>query len=149
MKDITATSFGYIIAFILPGMVFLYALTFLSSNIHELAAPALAGNVSVATGFLALMVALIMGLIISAMRFVVFEKFLCKKHELAPTLFESLAKNEKHFGFFKEVVEQHYRYHQFYGGLSLSLVPLYGGWLIQAWKNFHLFALNLSLLGFL
>jgi hypothetical protein len=47
MKDITSTSFGYIIAFLLPGLVGMYGLGYWSEGIHKLLAPVLAADATV------------------------------------------------------------------------------------------------------
>jgi hypothetical protein len=130
MKDLTSTSFGYVIAFLLPGIVCVYGFTFLSDNIRSLLQPTLSGSATFISGLIALLAALTVGLLISGVRFLIFEKLLCRKHRLDAGTFERLVSSER-FSVFKAVVDEHYRYHQFWGGFFIALIPLYIGWLLQ------------------
>jgi hypothetical protein len=128
MKDLTSTSFGYVIAFLLPGLLGLYALSYWSGGIRELLQPALKADATVGPSVILLLIALGVGLWVAAIRFFVFEKFLCRKHHFPPDLFANLTAEDRLISF-KAVVDEHYRYHQFYGGCAVALVVLYTGWM--------------------
>jgi len=127
LKDLTSTSFGYIIAFLLPGILGLYALTFWSPQIGALFQPIFNGDAAIGPSAIFLLLALGMGVSVSAVRFVIFEKGVCRKHQLSPKMFEVLAAENK-LASFKAAVDEHYRYHQFYGGCVISFPILFVGW---------------------
>ena len=134
VKDLTSTSLGYIIAFLLPGLLGLYALTYWSSTAALLIGPALKAEANVGPSVILLLIALGVGLCVSALRFFLFEKLLCRKHTFPADMFSKLAA-EKKLETFKAVVDEHYRYHQFYGGCSVAVLILYTGWLRHAIYN--------------
>jgi hypothetical protein len=128
MKDLTSTSFGYVIAFLLPGLCGLYALSYWSGAVDQLLQPAIKADATVGPSVILLLIALGIGLCVSAVRFFVFEKFLCRKHHFPPDMFGKLTK-ENRLVSFKAVVDEQYRYHQFYGGCAVVLVVVVAGWL--------------------
>ncbi len=131
MKDLTSTSFGYIIAFLIPGLIGLYALGCWSGQVSQLIQPALRADATVGPSFILLLVALGAGLVISAVRFVVFEKVICRSHRFPQDMFAKLVEENK-LPSFRAVVDEHYRYHQFYGGAAVAGAALYAGWVAQA-----------------
>jgi hypothetical protein len=150
MKDLTSTSFGYVIAFLLPGLLGLYALSYWSSGVGELLQPALKADATVGPSIILLLIALGIGLCISAIRFFAFEKFLCRKHSFPADMFAKLTA-ENRLTSFKAVVDEHYRYHQFYGGCAVALVVLCAGWLhsqVHAGRCGRLVLISLGFLAF-
>jgi hypothetical protein len=127
MKDLTSTSFGYVIAFLLPGIFGVYALSYWFPPIGALLQPVLKADASVGPSVVFLLIAVGMGLCVSALRFFIFEKLLCRKHKLPADMFAQLI-DEGKLSSFKAVVDEHYRYHQFYGGCGVSLLLLFAGW---------------------
>jgi len=134
VKDLTSTSFGYIIAFLLPGLLGLYALTYWSSTAAQLIGPAFKADANVGPSVILLLIALGVGLLVSALRFYLFEKLLCRNHKFPTDMFSKLAA-EKKLESFKAVVDEHYRYHQFYGGCCVAVLILYAGWFRHAVYN--------------
>jgi len=131
VKDVSSTTFGYIIGFLLPGMVAIYGLGFVSVDVASLLKPATAPEATLGPSLLLLLAALTVGMVVTAIRFVAFEKGICRAHKFQDGFFEKLGTAEK-LASFRAAVDEHYRYHQFFGGLSVALIPLYGGWI---WKN--------------
>lgn len=127
MKDLTSTSFGYLIAFLLPGIFGLYALTYWFPQSEVILQPVLKADATVGPSAVFLIIAVGMGLCISALRFFMFEKFLCRKHHLPADVFAVLTA-ENRLTAFKAVVDEHYRYHQFYGGCATAVLILFAGW---------------------
>ena len=133
VTDLTSTSFGYLIAFLLPGLLGLYALTYWSSTAAQLIDPALKAEANVGPSVILLFIALGVGLLVSALRFFLFEKLLCRKHVFPDKMFEKLSEGQgQKLTSFKAVVDEHYRYHQFYGGCAVAVLILYTGWLRHA-----------------
>jgi len=131
VKDVSSTTFGYIIGFLLPGIVAIYGLGYVSGDVASLLKPATAPEATLGPSLLLLLAALTVGMVVTAIRFIVFEKCICRNHKFQDGFFEKLGTGEK-LASFRAAVDEHYRYHQFFGGLSVALIPLYGGWI---WKN--------------
>ena len=134
VKELTSTSFGYVIAFILPGLLGLYGLALWFSGIDTLLKPALSPETTIGPSFFLLFCALTLGLLLSSARYFVFELWLCKAHKFPGTMFRELRKNGNLIAF-TAVVEQHYRYHQFYGGCSLAMFILFPRWMCNHWSE--------------
>lgn len=133
MKDLTSTSFGYLIAFLLPGIFGLYALSYWFPAMDVLLQPLLKADATVGPSVVFLLIAVGMGLFVGALRHLIFEKLLCRNHKLPTGMFARLVEEGK-LSFFKAVVDEHYRYHQFYGGCAVALVVLFAGWLRGHWE---------------
>lgn len=122
IKDVSSTSFGYIIAFLLPGMMLLFGLGLWYPNLFPtLGLTKL--DASIGGSALFLLASLSAGLIITAPRWFIYEKLLCHKTKFDAGHFTGLSQSDK-MAAFKAVVDEHYRYHQFYGGASIALVPI-------------------------
>jgi hypothetical protein len=131
VNDLTSTSFGYIIGFLLPGLLGLYALAYWSAPAAQFMGPALKADATLGPSAILLLIALGVGLCLSAVRFFLFEKLLCRKYTFPPDMFSKL-RAEGRLESFKAVVDEHYRYHQFYGGCAVAVIVLYAGWLPRA-----------------
>jgi hypothetical protein len=144
MKDVTSTSFGYLIAFVLPGIFGIYALSYWVEQVAVILQPVMKADATVGPSFVFLVVAVGMGLCLSAVRYWVFEKFVCRKHGFPPDAFASLYKENK-LTAFKAIVDEHYRYHQFYGGCGIALPVMFSAWVYHhlAW-NQHLIYLTIG-----
>src|SRR5258708_21383426 len=102
MKDLTSTSFGYIIAFLLPGLLGIYALSFWSSDVVTLLTPAFKADATVGPSLIIVLMALGVGFCVSALRFYLFERVLCTKHGFPPDTFAKLSRANK-LNSFREV----------------------------------------------
>jgi hypothetical protein len=127
MKDLSSTAFGYLIAFLLPGILGIVAFSYWFTQLEAILQPVLKADATVGPSVVFLSVAVGMGLCLSAIRSLIFEKFLCRKHAFPPTTFAALYKENK-LSAFKVIVDEHYRYHQFYGGCAVALLILFAGW---------------------
>lgn len=74
--------------------------------------------------FLVGLAALTLGLLVTLFRWVLFEKWICKEVSFKPEDFKNL-KGEPNLLAFRAVVDEHYRYHQFWGGMFLVHFILY------------------------
>jgi hypothetical protein len=134
VKELTSTSFGYIIAFILPGLLGLYGLALWFAGIDALLKPALSPETTIGPSFFLLFCALTLGLLLSAVRYWVFERGLCKTHHFPSAMFRELRKGDNLVAF-TAAVEQHYRYHQFYGGCAVAMFILFPRWVSNHWSE--------------
>ncbi len=133
MKELTSTSFGYLIAFLLPGLFGLYALSFWVPQVGVLLQPVLTATATVGPSAVLLVVAVGMGLCISAARHfflvkLVYEQLL-KQAKIPDNLYKSLTSDK--LALHRALAEEHYRYHQFYGGCAVALLILFIGWLVH------------------
>ena len=123
MKDITTTTFGLMIAYLLPGLFGLYTCSFWSPTIRsqfELFSKA-ASNAGLF--FLILLFALLVGLQLTAFRWVIFELLLCRRTALKRDEFTQL-KTKEQIEVFSVMLDENFRYHQFWGGIA-PVVPAF------------------------
>jgi small basic protein len=118
MKDVTSTSFGLLIAFVLPGVAGLYTSSFWSTTVHQWFATFLTAESNVGLFFLLALAALIIGLQLTLVRWLLFERWFSPEVSLAPSEFAAL-KDDKILAAFRAAVDEHYRYHQFWGGMAV------------------------------
>ncbi len=132
LKDLTSESFGLIIAFLLPGLVAIIALSFWSGRIKEVLKSFLSEKANVNLFLLVIIAALAIGLLITSLRALIFEKWARVAEPLSANDFAALASSDK-FAAFRGAVDAHYRYHQCWGGLVIVLPVLYLGWLKETY----------------
>jgi len=148
LKDVTSTSFGLVIAFLLPGLAALYALALWAPSILEMFRTFLTSNSNIGLFLLVIAIALSLGLVVTVFRWFLFERWLCKSHCLNPFYFAQLSNDAKLVAF-RAAIDEHYRYHQFWGGMTVILPVLYLGWLVNYWKGGSLLLKALSFLVFI
>jgi len=148
MTDITSTSFGLTIAYLLPGLTALVSLSFWSTTVLQIFQTFLTGQSSVGLFLMVVLTALTIGLLITVVRWALFERWFCRSVRLQPADFASLGSKDKLEGF-RAAVDEHYRYHQFWGGMTVALPMFYVGWLQRAHKTLDCMTILWSLLFFL
>jgi len=109
VKDLSSTSFGYLIAFLLPGIFGLYALSFWFPQMNVLLQPILKADTSVGPSFIFLVVAVGIGVCISGLRYFIFEKGLYRKSCLLPDVYRGMG--SERLAMVRAFVDEHYRYH--------------------------------------
>lgn len=139
--DKVAEYFGLVIAYLLPGLVGLWAASYWSPNVKAWMSEAATHSTSLG-GFLFLMVAAVgSGMALHTGRWAVFEELLprvcsqrfCEKWILKrPAYDESRAKEAAIQTALIELRDQHYRYYQCHGGLALGVPLAYLAWLLYA-----------------
>jgi len=90
MKDITTTTFGLIIAYLLPGLFGLYTCSFWSPAIRAQFEAFSKAESNAGLFFLVLLFALLVGLQLTAFRWVIFELLLCRRNGLKRDEFTQL-----------------------------------------------------------
>jgi hypothetical protein len=126
VKDVTTTSFGLIIAYVLPGLVGLYTLTLWSNSAKKIANTFYSAQSDVGLSLLVLAAAVVVGLQVNALRFLCYERLLCRAAKIAPEKFKELASTDK-LTIFITILEENFRYHQFFGSMTLLLPVLSAG----------------------
>lgn len=147
MQDITSTTFGYIIAFLLPGLAALYALSLWSARIADILRTFLTSDSNIGLFLLVMATALGLGLLVTLLRWFLFERWLCKDPWWETADVTQLGIEAKLMAF-RAATDEHYRYHQFFGGINVVLPFLYIGGLVHSWSETRLSLKLLSILLF-
>jgi hypothetical protein len=133
MKDITSTSFGLVIAFLLPGLVGFLSLIYWSKTIKDIFTTFLSAESNVGLFLLVILIALIIGLIVTVLRWLIYEHF--RSDLLDAKDFAAIGSDEIKLAAFRAAVDEHYRYHQFWGGMTIVLPLFVIGWIINNWNT--------------
>jgi hypothetical protein len=121
MKDFKL-EFGHVIAFLLPGFICLYGLSLSIPEIATVGQATKGVEVTVGSFLFIVLSALALGLLLSALRWFLLDSLLKLTGVTDPGLkFENL-KDEKTFTAFTAVVENHYRYYQYYGNSLIAIL---------------------------
>ena len=110
-KDITTTSFGLLIAYIVPGVVGLFAASFWSSGVRDLLDRFNSSSSSVGLFFIVLFIALVLSLLVLPFRFVVYEiavAHIMHLKGLGLEDFKSIGSNPELINAFRAVVDENY-----------------------------------------
>jgi heme A synthase len=147
LKDVTSTSFGYIVAFLLPGLAALYALSLWSAKTAEILRTFLTSNSNIGLFLLVTATALGFGLLVSVFRAFLFQNWLYRGYRLQPSDFAQLSTEAK-LTAYRAAIDETYRYHQFFGGITVVLPFLYLGWLLR-WNETNVWLKLLSVVLFI
>jgi hypothetical protein len=120
MTDVTRANFGYLIAYVLPGLLIVVKVSAYSATVRSWlgATPVDAPTVA---GFLYVTLASVgAGLVVSALRWLVLDTI--HHHTGVPRPYWDFSKLPRALAAFEGAVEAHYRYAQFYGNSLVALV---------------------------
>jgi len=148
LKDVTSTSFGYIIAFLLPGLAALYALSLWSAKTAEMLRTFLTSNSNIGLFLLVIATALGLGLLVSVWRAFLFQRWFYRGDRLRPSDFAQLSSEAK-LTAYRAAIDETYRYHQFFGGITVVLPFLYLGWLRGCWYETNILLKLLTVILFM
>ncbi len=147
MKDVTTTSFGLVIAYLLPGFIGLYGMSFWFPGLRQVYSAFLTAQSSVGLFLLVVIAALVGGLVLNSLRWAIYESW--RRDNLGPEELAKLGSSETMLNAYLQRIDENFRYYQFSGGFSISLPILYAGWLSTSWPSVG-FCLKVgSLLAFL
>ena len=128
MQDHLGKSFGLTIAFVIPGMVALYALSFFMPELRVWFGFADASPTG--PGFLFVTVASAgMGVFVSGIRWLVLEQWIWRRTSI---LFERDPDQE---ALYQNFVRQHYEFYLFYANTLCAIVVLFIAWVVAAWPT--------------
>jgi hypothetical protein len=120
MPDVTSSSFGMLIAYLLPGLSMFYSLALCFPPVRNIFNTFLTAESNVGLFLLVLLGSIVISLELAALRWLLYEKIICRSHKLNREKFKNL-KSKETLDAFRAAVDEHYRYHQFWGALSLVL----------------------------
>ncbi len=130
MKDLDTKNFGLVIAFLLPGAIMLWGVSYSVSDVRAWLASTTGPTVG---SFLtATVAALTLGMIANAVRWATLDQlhqYICGPSRPAFD-WKGMSDPNKRAGFM-EMNEQHYRYYQYYGS---SFVALAVSWGLYEWN---------------
>ena len=123
MSDFGSTTFGYLIAYVLPGLTAGIAGGFLSDRVQQLFSTVI-DEQNLPLGLICALMTIAVGLFLSLFRALIFEEWLWRNERLSADDYSALADDEQTFSAYDRVVDDAYRFHQFWGGMALALPPL-------------------------
>ena len=126
MNEIGSTTFGYLIAYLLPGLTASVGGALFSSHVQTLFSKVI-DEQNLALGLMGSLGAIAVGLFLSLFRAVIFEEWLHRSERLSADDYAELASDDQTFRAYDRVTDEAYRFHQFWGGMALALPLLAAG----------------------
>jgi hypothetical protein len=127
-KDVTSTTFGLLIAYLLPGLTGLYSMSFVSERIAGWFNAIFAGEAPAALSVMLMFAAIVIGLQLSVARTLLYECVICRDCRFDPLSLKAISQDGK-FAAFRMLIDEQYRYHQFWGAMSFVQPLLFYGWI--------------------
>ena len=128
LKDVTSTTFGLIIAYVLPGLTAFYGLSFFSDRVRTWFDLIFRGDASGGLILFVIFGATVIGLQLSAVRWLLFEQILCRDCRFDAVELSGIAGARK-FAAYRLLIDEQLRYHQFWGAMSFAQLVLFWGWI--------------------
>jgi hypothetical protein len=128
IKDVTSTTFGLIIAYLLPGLTAFYAMSFWSLRVENWFDHILSGDASFGLSMFVIFGAIVIGLQLQVARWLVFECLICRDCRFDENTLARVSDAEK-FPVYRLLVDEQLRYHQFWGAMLFAQPLLFWGWL--------------------
>ena len=130
LKDVTITSFGLLIAYLLPGLVGLYGLSFWAPPLQTAFGIFLTSESNVGLFLIIVLAALVVGLLAHGVRWLIFEVlFSSSTYRLDPSVYAHLS-GERKLTAFRTAIDEFSRYHQWWGGVAVVGPIGFVGWLV-------------------
>lgn len=146
MSGVTSTTFGLLIAYLLPGLIAFFGISLWSPPVAELFSTFLTSQSNAGLFLLVLLAALVGGLFLGALRWLLLDRLLCRwmfgKDRIllgirtpqvpppSPTSYASLAKDQR-LTAYRAFIEEIYRHYQFWGGTAIAMPIVLLGWLVS------------------
>ena len=126
MKDVSYASFGLLIAYIVPGFTALWGLARVSDTVRSWLGANPATAPTVAGFFYATLASVAAGVTVSTLRWLLIDTL--HRSMGVRWLQWDFSRLQKNVAAFQLLIEIHYRYYQFYGGMMVSSVIAYLTW---------------------
>ncbi len=124
--DQTSKNFGLVIAFLVPGFIGLWALSYFDPTAAKWLGTAAEKETTVG-GFLFVVVASLgIGVFLSGARYFVFDKFLLKDLGGRPDVEDANRKEAE--ASYQSLKADYYQFYQFYANTAVALVLAFGAW---------------------
>lgn len=123
MKELSEKNFGVIIGFLLPGFLFLWGLSYSCDEVASWLAKSGGKDSPSVAGFLySTLASLAVGLLISAVRWMLIDSIHKCTGVRDPRMKFASLKDKDRLAAFTGAVENHYRYYQYYANTLIALV---------------------------
>jgi hypothetical protein len=133
VERLTERNFGLLIAFVLPGLVVLWGVSFVSPTVASWLSATPSGAPTVA-GFLFVTLASVgAGLVASAVRWAVIDKIHHATGVQPPPW--DFGRLDERLPIFLAIVENHYRFYQFYANMFVAVAFTYRLYLVAAERS--------------
>ena len=120
-------SFGVLIAYILPGFIFLWGLSFSQPGIASWLAKSAEEDTPTVGGFLySALASLSLGLIISAVRWLIVDHFHHLTGVKRPNMNFGSLKEKDRLAAFEAAVKAHYHHYQYYANTFVAIIGAFG-----------------------
>lgn len=126
MGDLSGRNFGLLIAYVLPGFLALWGLSYVSEPVRLWLQGVGTGGPSVGSALYVLLASIGCGMTASIVRWALIDTLHHQTGLTKPVLDES--KLPDRLEAFDYIVENHYRYHQFAGNTAVAALVAYGCW---------------------
>ena len=123
MERLTERNFGLVIAFVLPGLVALWGVSFFSPTVALWLRVAPSGSPSVAGFLFVTLASLAAGLVVSAVRWALIDAVHHVTGVQPPPW--DFGRLDEQLPIFLAVVENHYRFYQFYANMFIAVAFTY------------------------
>jgi hypothetical protein len=120
MKEVSQKNFGLLIAYVVPGLVALWGVSYFSETVKMWLTTANESSPSVAGFLYVTLASLAAGLALDAVRSVTIDQFHHLSGVRAPNL--DFSDFQAKFWAFNQIVESHYRHYQAYAHLAIAVL---------------------------
>ncbi|HWZ64742.1 MAG TPA: hypothetical protein VNX02_17115 [Steroidobacteraceae bacterium] len=137
MKDLNQDNFGLLIAFLLPGFIFLWGLSLTFPEVATWLAATSGEHASTVGGFLySTLASLALGLLISGVRWRFIDLLMRWTGVHGKGLTYEKLKDADTLATYKEIIANHYRYYQYYANSLVAVIGAFAVYAVkQHWKN--------------
>jgi hypothetical protein len=118
--NVGSTTFAYVIAYLLPGLVASVGIGLLlepAGRVFEV----VIDDKNLGLGLMGALGALTVGLLLNLFRVILFEEWLTSEDRIAAEDHAEMTKDEDVYRGYRVILDEVYRYHQFWGGMLLAL----------------------------
>ncbi len=124
MKELNIKSFGLIIAYLLPGFACIFCFAFWIDSFEDLINGFMSANSDFGSFLFILLLALLLGLILNAFRWIIYERWFLRKHKIPEDCYQELIKHDNLQAIYA-TLDENFRYHQFYGNISIIFLGFF------------------------
>lgn len=119
MQKFITDKFGYTIAFLLPGFLVIWAVSYYSSTITSWLNNTRDITSNIGNIVYIILASLSAGIIISAIRWIIYDRILFRKIDIKELDYSKLQAN---LDAYRYIIEGHYQFYQFYANMSVSIL---------------------------
>lgn len=126
MRDISAANFGLVIAYLLPGFIVLWGISYLSPTVAIWFGQSAADSPTVAGFLFVTLASIASGMTVNAFRWLTIDNIHHRTGISYPKW--DFAKLQSNLGAYERLVEFYYRYHEFFGNALVASTFTYIVW---------------------